>query len=135
MTATAELHARLLQNARNYDPTAHNRGLLAPYRDVLLLWRAKYMSYEQIAATLTSHGIRVSPAGVGVFCRNHFTKEEINRARGEVRDTAGAGNPVRVSTLPSPLPVPPAAPPSTAVPGSAVPLLGRRGPKIARDNY
>ena len=59
MAETTELHARLMQDARNYDPAAHQRGLLAPYRDVLLVWRAKFMSYEQIAATLRSHGIRV----------------------------------------------------------------------------
>ncbi|MEO5960217.1 MAG: hypothetical protein ABIZ49_12200, partial [Opitutaceae bacterium] len=63
MTETTEFYARLMEDARNYDPSAHHRGLLAPYRDVLLLWRAKFMSYEQIAATLNSHGIRVSPAG------------------------------------------------------------------------
>ena len=79
MAETTELHARLMEDARNYDPTAHHRGLLAPYRDVLLLWRAKFMSYEQIAATLTSHGIRISPAGIGAFCRSQFTKSEIDR--------------------------------------------------------
>src|SRR4051812_2556676 len=121
----SELHARLLEDARNYDPTAHHRGLLAPYRDVLLLWRAKFMSYEQIAATLNSHGIRVSPAGVGVFCRGQFTKAQIQRARREVR------------TMPRPAA---AAPVSAAVPAAKVPaptesIPGRRGPKIARDNY
>ena len=62
MTKTADLHARLLQDARNYDPAAHHRGLLTPYRDVHLLWRAKFkfMSDEQIAATLRSHGIEVA---------------------------------------------------------------------------
>lgn len=60
MTQAADLHAHLLQDARNYDPAAHHRGLLVPYRDVLLLWRAKRKSYEQIAATFKSHGIRVS---------------------------------------------------------------------------
>ena len=83
MAETNELHARLMEDARNYDPTAHHRGLLAPYRDVLLVWRAKFMSYEQIAVTLHSHGIKVSPAGVGVYCRGHFTKAEIDRARRE----------------------------------------------------
>ena len=88
MTETAELHARLLAHARSYDPEVHHRGLLAPYRDVLLLWRAKFMSYEQIAAALTQHGIRVSPAGVGVFCRRNFTKAELERVRREERGGA-----------------------------------------------
>jgi len=60
MTQNADLHARLLQEARNYDPAAYHRSLLVPYRDVLLLWRAKFMGYEQIAATLSSHGIKVA---------------------------------------------------------------------------
>jgi hypothetical protein len=56
-------------------------GLLGPYRDVLLLQRAKFMSYEQISATFARHGLRVSPAAVGMFCRRHLTKAEIERAR------------------------------------------------------
>ena len=124
MAVTAELHARLMEDARNYDPTAHHRGLLAPYRDVLLLWRAKFMSYEQIAATLNSHGIRVSPAGVGVYCRGHFTKAEIERARREAREVNRPAAPSRISAATSP----------AASPRSAESAANRRGPKIARDN-
>jgi hypothetical protein len=125
MAETNELHARLMEDARNYDPTAHHRGLLAPYRDVLLLWRAKFMSYEQIAATLCSNGIRVSPAGVGVYCRGQFTKAEIERVRRENRPTIRPAPPARASN-----PNPPAV-----MPPPAEPTSGRRGPKIARDNY
>jgi hypothetical protein len=118
MLETTELHARLLADARNYDPAAHNRGLLGPYRDVLLLWRAKFMSYEQIAATLTKHGIKVSPAGVGVFCRRNFSKAEIERARHQTPGRTG-----------SPLPAP-------APSGRAAEATGaRRGPRVARDDY
>jgi hypothetical protein len=125
MAEPAELHTRLMEDARNYDPAAHHRGLLAPYRDVLLLWRAKFMSYEQIAATLNSHGIRVSPAGVGVYCRSHFTKAEIERARRETRDANRPTAPGRVAAA--------AVPAASLRPGEAAP--NRRGPKIARDNY
>ena len=125
MAETTELHARLMEDARNYDPTAHHRGLLAPYRDVLLLWRAKFMSYEHIAATLSANGLRVSPAGVGVYCRGQFTKAEIERVRRENRSTTRPVAPARVSNL-----LPPAV-----VPPPAEPTSGRRGPKIARDNY
>lgn len=119
MTETAELHARLLADARGYDPTAHHRGLLAPYRDVLLLWRAKFMSYEQIAATLTKHGIKVSPAGVGVFCRRSFSKAELDRARQEhLRAPPQSSNSSR-----------------SPAPRVAEPTSGRRGPKVARDDY
>lgn len=121
MAETTELHARLLADARSYDPNAHHRGLLAPYRDVLLLWRAKFMSYEQIAATLTKHGIRVSPAGVGVFCRRSFTKAELERARQEQMGSTGR-------------PTLPARGAATSA-RQAEPAGARRGPKIARDDY
>ncbi len=118
MTETTELHDRLLAHARSYDPSAHHRGLLAPYRDVLLLWRAKFMSYEQIAAALSQHGLKVSPAGVGVFCRRTFTKSEIDRAR---RDYG--------------LPAPKAVAQAVAGTGRNPVQAGQRGPKVARDNY
>jgi len=125
MAETNELHARLMEDARNYDPAAHHRGLLGPYRDVLLVWRAKFMSYEQIAATLSVHGIKVSPAGVGVYCRSQFTKAEIERVRREHRATARATTPSPVSNSLSP---------AVTLPPADL-GAGRRGPKIARDNY
>ena len=125
MAETNELHARLMEDARNYDPAAHHRGLLGPYRDVLLVWRAKFMSYEQIAATLSVHGIKVSPAGVGVYCRSQFTKAEIERVRREHRATARATTPSPVSN---------SLPPAITLPPADL-GAGKRGPKIARDNY
>jgi hypothetical protein len=116
------LYARLMEDARRYNPAEHTRGLLTPYRDVLLLWRAKYMSYEQIAASLTRHGLKVSPAAVGVFCRRAFTKSEILRERQRVEHEAGP-KPVAATPL---LPLTPMATPT---------IPGKRGPKIARDNY
>jgi hypothetical protein len=117
MTQPSELHTRLMADARDYDPATHHRSLLGPYRDVLLLWRAKFMSYEQIAAGLTRHGIKVSPAGVGAFCRRALTKIEIDRVRQEIQrgDAPAAA-------------LPKASPPRAPEPG-------RRGPKIARDDY
>ncbi|HRI81289.1 MAG TPA: hypothetical protein PLF88_02550 [Opitutaceae bacterium] len=119
MPESPELHARLLAHARSYDPAAHHRSLLAPYRDVLLLWRAKFMSYEQIAAALTQHGLKVSPAGVGVFCRRTLTKVEIERTRKELAPAERRpAEPVR------------------AVSGKAPNATGgQRGPKVARDHY
>jgi hypothetical protein len=118
MTHPTELHARLLADARSYDPAIHHRSLLGPYRDVLLLWRAKFMSYEQIAAALTRHGIAVSAAGVGSYCRRTFTKAELDRARQEhLNGTAPAAVLPKVMARP------------TEQPGA------RRGPKIARDDY
>lgn len=124
---TATLHDRLLDDARSYDPAEHTRSLLAPYRDVLLLWRAKFMSYEQIAATLTRHGVKVSPASVGIFCRRSFTKAEILGERKRFEDGA-AHRPA--AARPGP-----ALPRDDTKPTPASALPGKRGPKIARDNY
>lgn len=106
-----DLHAQLLVEATAYDPAEHHRALLAPYRDVVLLWRAKMMSYEDIAATLTRRGLKVSPAGVGCFCRRHFTKAEIVAKRREL----GIGESAPV--------------------GPAGREGGRRGPRLAHNNY
>jgi|GEM_PF-560332 len=129
--ASSELHAQLLQDARRYDPTANTRGILGPYRDVLLIQRAKYMSYEQIAATFTRHGFKVSSAAVGVYCRKEFSRSEIERTRQSIR-----------APLPLPTGTPVQEPPATGAPTFGVSAPGpsplganKREPKIARDNY
>lgn len=129
---TPELFARLLDDARRYDPTAHARGLLAPYREVLLLQRAKYMSYEQIAATLTRHGLKVSPAGVGVYCRRTFAKADIDGMRRHLSAEAAVAGTAK-SASPQPM-LFAAGANSPALHAPATPGA-RRGPKIARDNY
>lgn len=118
----SDLHDRLLEDARRYDPAQHMRSLLAPFRDVILLQRAKWMSYEQISATLTRHGLKVSPAAVGCFCRRNYTKAEIDALRQKTE-------PKPVVSLPgSGKPAPRPASPVSRDPG-------RRGPKIARDDF
>ena len=127
MAETTELHTRLLDAARTYDPAAHTRSLLTPYRDVLLLWRAKFMSYEQIAASLTRHGLKISPAAVGVFCRRTFTKSEIVHERLRLATLSTKGPSL---TAPSSRGLS-----AVAKPVEAPATTGRRGPRIARDNY
>lgn len=122
---SADLHAQLLEDARRYDPAQHTRSLLAPYRDVLLLQRAKFMSYEQISATLTRHGLKVSPAAIGCFCRRHFSKAEIETKRRELDGGKATGGNGATNSATRP-----AAP---LTPAAREPA--RRGPKIARDNY
>jgi len=121
------LHSRLLDDARRYDPNAHTRSLLLPYREVILLQRAKFMSYDQIAATFTRHGIKVSPQGVGAFCRRQFSQAEILRTR---RAQLPEGSPIREA---GPASVAPAL--EAPAPQPSEGRNGRRGPKIARDDY
>lgn len=118
--SSLDLHDRLLADARRFDPAQHTRSILAPYRDAILLYRAKFMSYELIAATLTRHGVKISPAAVGCFCRRHFTKAQIQAAR---RDPPHSSPALPPSTLPA----------ETTSSRSAAP--NKRGPKIARDDF
>jgi hypothetical protein len=113
-----ELHNRLLEDARRYDPGRHTRSLLAPYRDVLLLQRAKFMSYEQISATLARHGLNISPAAVGCFCRQQFTRNEIEA----IRRSANAAKPAAASPVPVPA-------------TQQIREPGNRGPRIARKDF
>ena len=124
---SSDLHARLMEEAWRYDPAEHSRSRLAPFRDVLLVWRAKSMSYELIAATLTRHGLKTSPAGVGAFCRRTLSQAEILREQTRLRTEKPTWP---AATAPSFLGLSAVAPP---VPAPLPP--GRRGPKIARDNY
>jgi hypothetical protein len=112
---SSDLHAHLMGDARRYDPAENTRSRLVPFRDVLLAFRAKSMSYEQIAATLTRHGLRTSPAGVGAFCRRSITRAEIMRERRRLqkgppnRPAATAPSSPRLSAVakPGPVSVPP----------------------------
>jgi hypothetical protein len=119
MANTDELHARLLDGARRCDPAVHHRSVLAPYRDVVLIWRAKHMSYEKISAVLAQNGLKVSPATVGVFCRNHLTKAETERVRREQSLQPSLSSPVQPRSPTKPVTIP----------------SGARGPRIARDDY
>ncbi|MBX3738898.1 MAG: hypothetical protein KF715_19555 [Candidatus Didemnitutus sp.] len=130
MSESPDLHARLLDDARRYDPNAHTRSLLLPYRDVILLQRAKFMSYDQIAATFTRHGLKVSPQGVGAFCRRQFSQAEILRVR-RTQATGGGS-----SLNPGEMAAASVAPASGApAPQPSEARNGRRGPRIARDDY
>jgi len=123
---STNLHNRLMEEARRHDPAAHGRSRLTPFRDVLLVWRAKAVSYEQIAANLSRNGMMTSPAGIGAFCRRTFSKTEILREQRRLQ-TATVQGPdapapscggLSAGAIPTPSPGP-----------------GHRGPKIARDNY
>ena len=129
----ADVPAFLREDARRYDPAEHSLGRLAPFRDVLLAFRAKSMSYEQIAATLTRHGLRTSPAGVGAFCRRTLSKAEILREQIRIRTEAPNRPAATAPSFPglSAVAKPPPAPPPPLAPMPP----GRRGPRIARDDY
>lgn len=102
---------RILEDARQAEPTGR-QVRLAPHREAVLIYRARGFSYEQIAVALNRLGLQASPTNVGLFCRRHFRKTDIQRKRLELETTATA--------------------PSTAVPTASTPrvpsfISGRRG--------
>lgn len=123
----AELNARLMNDARRCDPTIHRRTLLGPHREALVLYRAKGMSYERIAAALRKQGLNVAPPTVGAFCRRQITEAEVLRERRRLEVSLR-----RPAAEPSTAVAPHAPPTAKSSPNTAP---GRRGPKIARDDF
>lgn len=119
------LHARLMEEVRNHNPAEHVRGILTPFRDVVFVWRMKSMSYEQIAAALSTRGLKVSPSGVGAFCRRTFATADLVRERRWLEDEARPG---LGATAPS------FGGLSAVAPLKLGPWAANRGPKIARAN-
>lgn len=117
---TAELNARLMEEARRFDTQGYRPSKLVPHRNVILLYRAKGLSYERIAAAFVKHGLKVSPPTVGLFCRQHIKETEVLRERrrleADARRAEEAG------------PVVPFVPATAHAPG-------KRGPRIARDDF
>lgn len=118
---TAELNTRLMEEARSFEAQGYRSSKLTPHRNVILLYRAKGLSYERIAAAFVKHGLKVSPPTVGLFCRQHIKETEVLRERRRLEADArqvqaAAGDPI--------VPFAPAAA-----------AAGRRGPRIARDDF
>lgn len=89
-----EQQERILEDARRAVP-AGRQVRLAPHREAVLIYRARGFSYEHIAAALNRLGLQASPTNVGLFCRRHFRKADIQRKRLELETAAHApGTPI-----------------------------------------
>ncbi|MEN9402038.1 MAG: hypothetical protein RL091_741 [Verrucomicrobiota bacterium] len=108
----SELHARILGDAHAYDPASRPPSRLTPHRDALLVYRAKGLSYEEIAEALTRLGLKIRPTIVGTFCRRNFRKTDIQRKRFELESATTAP---RSPTVPAATPLMPSS------------IAGRRG--------
>src|ERR1019366_10673481 len=111
--------ADILNIAKQYQHVARHSSLLEPFKDGVLLLRAKDASYENIATTLNGNGINVSAATIRKFCLRHTS--EIKRLRSEKQRSPD--NPVIISK--------PNNSPTTR--SSFDSMISRPGPKIARD--
>ena len=101
---------RILEDARRAEPVGRQIRL-APHREAVLTYRARGFSYEDIAAALSRLGLKASPTNVGLFCRRHFRKTDIQRKRLELESSA-------------PVPRTPAVPAAPQVPSF---IAARRG--------
>ncbi len=126
MTTPADIHSALLESARQYQHSVTPQTVLEPYKDAILLLRAKYASYEKISELLTTNGVQVSDTTVRNFCRRHHAQMRRLRTKLDAERRAAA-----TTQKPSPDAPAPAVPPSERPP--LTPEIGKRGPRIARD--
>ncbi|WP_157895055.1 hypothetical protein [Verrucomicrobium sp. GAS474] len=122
MSTPTDIHAVLLESAKQYQHSVTPQAVLEPYKEAILLLRAKYASYEKITETLTAHGVQVSGATVRKFCRRYHAEMRRLRTALDVERRAAVA-----AQKPSPdAPPSPERPPLTSE-------IGKRGPRIARD--
>lgn len=117
-----ELPARVLTLARRREPAPAQLSRLAPFRESLITYRAKRVSYEQISAELHPHGIIISASTIGYYCRR-YCSADIERVRRHFSVDAALQTAAKPPALPSSTSSPP--------PGPAK----KRGPRIARDDF
>lgn len=120
---SATLTVRLMEDARRYDSAERPASRLAPHRNAILLLRAKGLSYARIAARFRQQGLPVAPSTVVLFCSQHIKETEILRERRRLE--AARAQP----TAPAPVV------PFSLAANQAAAAPGRRGPKIARDDF
>lgn len=118
-----ELNSRFMADARRCGKAEPKRSKLWPHREAVIVYRAKGLSYERIAAAFSSQGLAISGPTVGQFCRTRLTTAEVLRERRQLEAEE------RRADL-----SPPLSPPRSVSPAS-FPMPGRRGPKIARDDF
>jgi transcription termination factor Rho len=112
--------SEILNIAKQYQHVARHSSILEPFKDGVLLLRAKDASYESIATTLNGNGINVSAATIRKFCLRHTS--EIKRLRSEKQRSPDDSVTPSKSASPSP------------TRSSLDSMISKPGPKIARDN-
>jgi hypothetical protein len=136
---TADITAAPTENARRLaqlvaagrQPRSQRFTALEPYRDVLLTERRAGASIRLIAQSLAKLDVAISEETLRVwFLKEKLPKRRRSRKKRAATPTAKVGP---VSPTMAARPVTWSVP--TPAPGAAGTQPGRRGPKIARDNY
>jgi hypothetical protein len=124
--STSGIAAKMDQIASDYEHNPVQHIILNPFKNAILVLRAKYATYEHITTTLNEQGVKVSEATVRKFCRTH--QLEVKRLRVETdrkrREAFGSGQ-TRSET-----------PETTSEPSTRISSTidsSKPGPKIARE--
>ena len=111
--------AEILNIAKQYQHVARHSSILEPFKDGVLLLRAKDASYENIATTLNGNGINVLAATIRKFCLRYGA--EIKRLRNDKQRLPD--DPVTTAKSND----------SSTTRSSLDSMISKPGPKIARD--
>jgi hypothetical protein len=77
-----DIAAIIDQKARNYKHSPIQHTILYPYKNSILLLRAKHATYKTITMMLIQSSVRVSEATVRKFCRTHH--QDVERFRTDI---------------------------------------------------
>ena len=125
-TNTTASGAEILKIAQDYKHNPNQHVVLNPYKEAVLLLRAKYATYDSITETLNEQGVKVSEATVRNFCRRHHTamkqlRNDLERKNREAATTQTASSGSSEAS------------PSAVTTRSSFSETSKPGPKIARD--
>jgi transcription termination factor Rho len=112
--------AEILNIAKQYQQVVRHSSMLEPFKEGVLLLRAKDASYENIATRLNDNGLKVSAATIRKFCLRYGA--EIKRLR--VESQRKPDDPVAISKLND----------SSTTRSSLTSMISKPGPKIARED-
>jgi hypothetical protein len=121
-----ELKADLAKVATEYNHSVLQQALLDNYKEPLLLLRAKYASYETIVKLLAERGVKVSVGTIRKFCLAN--EAEVKRLRAELKEQMTVDHEETPPATTDRGPTSEGRTPLTTEPG-------KRGPRVARDNF
>lgn len=128
-TGQAQALARLIADGRK--PRSQRFVALAPYRDVLITERRAGASIRLMTQSLAKMGVTISEETLRVW----FLKEKLPMRRRPRKKRTAMPTPKVSPVSPTMAARPVTWSVPTPAPGAAGTQPGRRGPKIARDNY
>lgn len=112
---------QILNLAQKYQPSSRHASLLEPYKEAVLLLRAKDASYESIATILNDNEVNVSAGTIRKFCLRHDAEIKRLCVQHQLKPDDSVAN-SRLSD-------------SSPVSSSFTSMVSKPGPKIAREHF